>query len=331
MLAVKNRPGNAGDLRHRFSLWVGEIPWRRAQQPTPVCLPGESHGQRSLEGCSPWGRKEWGTMKCLSTHAGCWLLLSLKLPSVYLWAQWYNLPWKHFKETRDFKFLRDRLWGRKMTEESGQRLPEVLRESLVGVKVKVKSLSRVWRFATSWPMDWSLPGSSLHGILQVRVLERAAISFSRGSSKLRERAWVSRIPGGCVNLWATRETLVAGTLVILPLGLGILCNSSLSPPEGAVKLEMVALNLLSRFSYSPGIIRRKQWQPPPVLLPGKFRGRRSLVDCSPWGSLSLFTYMHWRRKWQPTPVFLPGESQGRGSLVGYRLWGRTESDTTEVT
>ena len=38
-----------------------------------------------------------------------------------------------------------------------------------------------------------------------------------------------------------------------------------------------------------------------------------------------------RRQWQPTPVLLPGKSQGRKSLVGCRLWGRTESDTTEVT
>ena len=38
-----------------------------------------------------------------------------------------------------------------------------------------------------------------------------------------------------------------------------------------------------------------------------------------------------RRQWQPPPVLLPGKSQGRGSLVGCRLWGRTESDTTEVT
>ena len=34
--------------------WVGKIPWRRAQQPTPVFLPGESHGHRSLVGYSPW-------------------------------------------------------------------------------------------------------------------------------------------------------------------------------------------------------------------------------------------------------------------------------------
>ena len=38
-----------------------------------------------------------------------------------------------------------------------------------------------------------------------------------------------------------------------------------------------------------------------------------------------------RRQWQPTPVFMPGQSQGWGSLVGCRLWGRTESDMTEVT
>ena len=47
--------------RHKtrgFDPWVRKIPWRRAWQPTPVFLPGESHGERSLVGCSPCGRKE---------------------------------------------------------------------------------------------------------------------------------------------------------------------------------------------------------------------------------------------------------------------------------
>jgi len=39
--------------KHRFNPWVGKIPWRRAQQPIPVLLPGKSHGQRSLVGYSP--------------------------------------------------------------------------------------------------------------------------------------------------------------------------------------------------------------------------------------------------------------------------------------
>ena len=59
MLMVKNPPVMAGNImRHRFNPWVGRIAWRRAWQPTPVLLPGESHGQRSLEGYSPWGHKE---------------------------------------------------------------------------------------------------------------------------------------------------------------------------------------------------------------------------------------------------------------------------------
>ena len=47
--------------RHKrcgFDPWIRKTPWRRAWQHTPVFLPGESHGQRSLVGYSPWGRRE---------------------------------------------------------------------------------------------------------------------------------------------------------------------------------------------------------------------------------------------------------------------------------
>jgi len=44
--------------RHRFDPWAGKIPCRMIWQSTPVFLPGKSHGQRSLAGYSPWGRKE---------------------------------------------------------------------------------------------------------------------------------------------------------------------------------------------------------------------------------------------------------------------------------
>ena len=40
--------------------WVGKIPWRRKWQPTPLFLPGQSHGQRSLVGYSPWHQKRVG-------------------------------------------------------------------------------------------------------------------------------------------------------------------------------------------------------------------------------------------------------------------------------
>ena len=55
--------------RPRFDPWVRKIPWRRKWQPTPVFLPGESHGQRILAGYSPWGQKESDTTEQLSTRA----------------------------------------------------------------------------------------------------------------------------------------------------------------------------------------------------------------------------------------------------------------------
>ena len=69
----QNLPANAGDLRGRFYSWVRKISLRRACQPTQVFLPGDSHGQRSLVGCSLWGHKELDTTE--------WLTLSISRSS----------------------------------------------------------------------------------------------------------------------------------------------------------------------------------------------------------------------------------------------------------
>ena len=69
------------------------------------------------------------------------------------------------------------------------------------MKVKVAQLC-----LTLWdPMDCSPPGSSLHRILQARILEWVAIPFSRGSSPPRDQNLFSRIAGGFFTIWATRE------------------------------------------------------------------------------------------------------------------------------
>ena len=52
-----------------FHPWVRKIPSRRAWQPSPGFLPGESHGQRSPAGCSPWGHRGSNTTERLGTHA----------------------------------------------------------------------------------------------------------------------------------------------------------------------------------------------------------------------------------------------------------------------
>ena len=78
---VKNLPAC---WRPRFNPWVGKIPWGRKWQPTPVFLPGESHGGRSLVGYSPWGRKELVTTERL-THTHTLLLRTLHHPLCAPW------------------------------------------------------------------------------------------------------------------------------------------------------------------------------------------------------------------------------------------------------
>ena len=75
--------------------------------------------------------------------------------------------------------------------------------SALTLTCEVAQLCRL--FATPWTV--SLPGSSVHGIFQARVLQWVAISFSRGSSQLRDQSRVSRTTGRRFTIWATREAI----------------------------------------------------------------------------------------------------------------------------
>ena len=63
----------------------------------------------------------------------------------------------------------------------------------------------LWCLSLYDPKDCSPPGSSVHEVLQARILEWVAYLFSRGSSRPRDRTRVSRIAGGFFTIWATRE------------------------------------------------------------------------------------------------------------------------------
>ena len=73
------------------------------------------------------------------------------------------------------------------------------------VRMKVKVLVAHLYLAPCDPMDCSPPGFSVHGILQARILERVAVSFSRGSSQPRDQTRVSCIAGRFFTVWAARE------------------------------------------------------------------------------------------------------------------------------
>ena len=75
--------------RHRFDPWDGKIPWRRKWQATPVFLPGNSHGQRRLEGYSSWSCKE-SSMTEVTVHACIYMYTSVQLLSS---VQLFVTPW----------------------------------------------------------------------------------------------------------------------------------------------------------------------------------------------------------------------------------------------
>ena len=71
-------------------------------------------------------------------------------------------------------------------------------------------------YLTLWdPINCGPPGSSVHGILQARILEWVAMPFSRGSSQPRDRTHFSCIAGGFFTIWATREALEAQNYKVL--------------------------------------------------------------------------------------------------------------------
>ena len=87
LFIASNGTWSVYDSKPWFSPWIGKTPWRRKWQPTPVLLPGKSHGQRNLVGYSPWGCKELDTTEWLHFTSGynhCYMCAILINCSVYI-------------------------------------------------------------------------------------------------------------------------------------------------------------------------------------------------------------------------------------------------------
>ena len=91
---VKNLPATQESW---FDLWVGKIPWKREWLPTPVFLPGEFHGQRSLVGYNPWGRKESGHEWVTNTQKLKYENHIVKLHVEIRSSSLYSYRWVHRK------------------------------------------------------------------------------------------------------------------------------------------------------------------------------------------------------------------------------------------
>ena len=94
-------------------------------------------------------------------------------------------------------------------------LPNLVFAFLLSVK-KWKSISRFSRVQL-FAMDCSPPGSSVHGILQARILEWVAMPFSRGSSWPRDQTQVPCTAGRFFTIWITREASIGKQMCVYPL------------------------------------------------------------------------------------------------------------------
>ena len=179
-----------------FDSWMGKIPWRRAWQPPPIFLPGESQWTEEAGRLESIGlqrvRHDWSNLVHMHT--------SVLLDNCHDEIYWdpnsrtceCELLWK-FCLCRCHQFQMGS-WQRALTQYD------------LG-PYKKKKWSEVAHLCLTLynPVDCSLPGSSIHGIFQTRLLEWVAISFSSGYSQSRDRTWVFRIVGRRFTIWATRK------------------------------------------------------------------------------------------------------------------------------
>ena len=156
--------------------------------------PGVGDGQGGLACCSSWCCKEWDTTELN------WVTLKCSCSSLDE-VIYYKQPHSH-----NFTPL----------PQGTKEPPSPL--ITVSCYLQVLKVLAAPLCPTLWnPMDCSPPGSSVHEILQARILVWLAISFSRGSSQCRDWIWVSHITGRFFTIWATREALMLSIKDVLTL------------------------------------------------------------------------------------------------------------------
>ena len=154
--------------------------------------------QWKISHCRHWGRKS--TTYILAKRKPVYLLFKILLTKHMHFSHQANLILSIQNQHRP---LRSRAWAHETApncRRQSQGWDFGAFDQLVAVLVAQSCLT------LCKPMDWSPPGSSVHEILQTRILERVAMPFFRESSRPRDQTQVSGIAGRFFILWATRET-----------------------------------------------------------------------------------------------------------------------------
>ena len=208
-------------LRPGFDPWVVKTPWRRAWQPTPEFLPGESQTEEPGVQQSTGSQSQTQLRTKHSTASPSTLQFRSAKPATpeasdeevthckYTSGRSPVMPYPQSSEPINYPFQ----FSQRTT--FSKTILSVKSESVTG-SVMADSLQ---------PQDYSPPVSSVRGILQARILEWVGILFSRGSSEPSDWTWVSCIAGRFFTIWVTR---------VAPSWPNELIN--LSPP-GALRID----------------------------------------------------------------------------------------------
>ena len=179
---------------------------------------------------------------------------------------WVAIPFSN----RSFQ-PRDWTWS--PTLQADSLLSEPPGKPEITLCVYAKSLSCVQLFATLWTVAHQAHLSM--GLSQVRILEWVAMPSSRGSSRPRDQncvSYVSCIGKHILYHYTTWEAHIRQYKMIW-------CSYQSLYISCSFPLVQWSVIILDKYSK---VMWRRQWYPTPVFLPGKSRGRRSLVGCSPW-------------------------------------------------
>ena len=197
-----------------FDPSVGKILWRGAWQPTPVFLPGKSHGQRSLAGHKEVHKvaKSCTWLKWLSTHAHKQQLKTTPVlpPQEFHFGE--TVLWKEYKNKQIAMHSETMITMlSEITITRNHHHVNTFRKKEHERRIPMKEIwwcccRSVTRSCLTLLLShelYSLPGSSVCGISPARILER--IPFSRESSQPRDQTWVSCNCRQVLYHWATRE------------------------------------------------------------------------------------------------------------------------------